>query len=255
MSHRSILLSTTFAVALVSLASVAPASAHGFGFGGFGGGGSFAFHSSAYGGFARAPMPMSSMGGRGPAAATVIMGTHLDPPRNTGTIAAPGNSRYPVGGDAGRVSNVNSVETGARLPKTGGSEGVPNVTGAPKIYGQGPTPDHGPNGSGVKNDGPTVNLAGSQEVGAKGPREVPGYGSVGNGPQLNLPGSVDRHGPDAANKAVSKMEDNGKQILDEAGKGGPNSVNLPTSPGAGVDVSDDTSGKKSGSGGSGSGSG
>lgn len=254
MSRRSILLSTTFAVALVSLASVAPASAHGFGFGGFGGGGSFAFHPSAYA--SRMPMPpMNTMGGRGPAAATVIMGPHLDPPRNPG-LATPGNSRYPVGGDAGRASNIGSVETGGRLPKSGGSEGVPNVTGAPRILGQGQTPDHGPGISNVPSNGPTINLPGSQGLGQKGPREVPGYGQVGNGPQVNLPGSVDRHAPDEAAKALAKAEDNGKQLLDDVGKGGPNSVNLPTSTGAGVDVSDDTNGKKpasSGSSGSGSG--
>lgn len=171
MSHRSILLSTTFAVALVSLASVAPASAHGFGFGGFGGGGSFAFHPSAYA--SRMPMPpMSTMGGRGsPAAANVIPG-HLDLPRNSG-IAAPGNSRYPVGGDVGRISNINNVETGGRLPKTGGSEGVPNVTGDPRILGQGQTPDHGPGISGIPSNGPTVNLPGTQGLGKKARKSCP----------------------------------------------------------------------------------
>jgi len=251
MSRRSILLATSFIVVLGSLTSVAPASAHGFGFGGFGGGGpSFAFR--AYGGFSRGPMPMNTMGGRGGPAAAGVIESHVDAPRNP-VIATPGNSRYPVGGDAGRTSNLNNVETGGRLPKTGGSAGVPNVTGDPRILGQGQTPDHGPGISGVPSNGPTVNLPGTQGLGQKGPRVVPGYEGIGNGPQVNVPGSIDRHAPDEAAKALSKAEDNGKQLLDEVGKGGPNSVNLPTSSGAGVDVSDDTNSKKSGSGGSGSG--
>lgn len=267
MSHRSILLSTTFAVALVSLASVAPASAHGFGFGGFSGGPPMSFR--AYGGsLSRGPMP--SMGGisessisRLPtgAASRINNGaSHIEPSRTpmpaASTISATGNARYPVGGETGRPSTISSVETGGRLPKTGGSEGVPNVTGNPRILGQGPTPDHGPGISNVPSNGPTVNLPGSQGLGQKGPRVVPGYEGIGNGPQVNLPGSVNRNAADEAAKALAKAEDNGKQLLDEVGKGGPNSVNLPTYPGAGVDVSDDTNGKKPASGGSsGSGSG
>lgn len=261
MSRRSILLATSFIVALGTLAAVAPASAHGFGFGGFGGGGpSFAFH--GYGGFSRGPM--TSMGGESrlihpPAMRPTYSGmnngpSHIEPSRTpmpAAGISAPVNSRYPLGGDAGRVSNVNSVETGGRLPKTGGSEGVPSVTGDPRIFGQGPTPNHGPGISNVPSNGPTVNLPGTQGLGQKGSQVVPGYEGIGNGPQVNVPGSVDRHTPNEAVKALTKAEDDGKQLLDAVGKGGPNSVNLPTSPGAGVDVSDDTNGKKSGSGGSG----
>jgi hypothetical protein len=111
-------------------------------------------------------------------------------------------------------------------------------------------PDHGPDSSGAKTDGPTINLPGAMRQ--KGPREVPGFGNALSGPQLNLPGSVDRHGPDDANKALAKMESKDKALLDDATKGGPNSLNLPTSPGDGIDVSDDTSGKKPSSGGGGS---
>jgi hypothetical protein len=111
-------------------------------------------------------------------------------------------------------------------------------------------PDHGPDSSGAKTDGPTINLPGAMRQ--KGPREVPGFDNALSGPQLNLSGSVDRHGPDDANKALAKMESKDKALLDDATKGGPNSLNLPTSPGAGIDVSDDTSGKKPSSGGGGS---
>jgi hypothetical protein len=172
-----------------------------------------------------------------------------------GIVSAPVTARYPVnrpsGTEVGLSSRINSAEGDGKLPKPGSTEGVPNVTGAPRIIGQGSSPEHGPGSSGVNSDGPTINLPGTQGLGQKGPREVPGFGDATSGPQVNLPGSIDRHGPDAANKAIAKMEGDDKQLLDAANQGGPNSENIPTSPGAGIAVSDDTSGKKSGSGGSG----
>jgi hypothetical protein len=171
-----------------------------------------------------------------------------------GIVSAHLTARYPAnqpsGTEVGLSPRINSAEGDGKLPKPGSTEGVPNVTGTPRIIGQGSFPEHGPGSSGVKNEGPTINLPGSQGLGQKGPRQVPGFGDATSGPQVNLPGSVDRHGPDAANKAIAKMQDGDKQLLDSANKGGPNSENIPTSPGAGIAVSDDTSGKK-GSGGSG----
>jgi hypothetical protein len=328
MSRRSILLATTFYVAIGSLAAVGPVSAHGFGFGGFGGGQAgpaLASRSLAYSNISRAPIQsmsnsMSNLGGTrfghtpsigGPAVGSNIVGSRIEPARipaaanapltNTSTpamtqsvrpaqlpptitssgigarqpvdtagtatapiqsrvsaagiVSAPVTARYPVnqpsGTEVGLSSRINSAEGDGKLPKPGSTEGVPNVTGAPRIIGQGSSPEHGPGSSGVTGEGPTINLPGTQGLGQKGPREVPGFGDATSGPQVNLPGTIDRHGPDAANKAISKMEGNDKQLLDAANQGGPNSENIPTSPGAGIAVSDDTSGKKSGSGGSG----
>jgi hypothetical protein len=280
MSRRSVLLATTFYIAIGSLAAVGPASAHGFG-----GVGSFAFRSPAVAYMAQAPIQsMGNYGGdrfghapsvgspasQSSGAVARLQTSHILPVANApvgngaaliqsrvsaaGIISSPVKARYPVnqpnGAELGLSSRTNSAEADGKLPKPGSSEGVPNVTGAPRIIGQGSSPEHGLGSSGVKNDGPTINLPGTQGLGQKGPREVPGLGDATNGPQINLPGSIDRHGPDAANKAISKMDSNDKQLLDAANKGGPNSVNLPTSPGAGIAVSDDTSGKKSGSGGS-----
>ena len=301
MSRRSILLATTFYVAIGSLTAIGPASAHSFG--GFGGGPdgvSGVSRMPAYHPIPLTPIQSTSNPGRanfghvpaigGPAAAGNIPGPRVEPARVPMTLSALANTsssalsarpaqlppaitssgiavhqtidaagivtapnRVGAAGivsrpaTSGLPSKINSTETEGKLPKPGGSEGVSNVTGAPKVVGQGPTPEHGPNSSGAKNDGPIINLPGAEEVGAKGPRQVPGYGSATSGPQLNLPGSVDRHGPDGANKALSKAESNDKQLLDEADRGGPNSVNTPTSPGTGVDVSDDTNGKKPGS--------
>lgn len=321
MSRRSILLATTFYVAIGSFATVGPASAHGFGPGGLSGGqggpAPSSFRSPGSSGFSNVGRtPMQSMGNsvggtkldHVPSIATSavqgnISGPRLEPNRipavtnatipysppppvrqlpqaptssgivarqpnaagivnapfasrlsAAGIVSAPGTARIPGNPVKGiepdgsaRLKDISAGEGGAKLQKPGSNPEVPNVAGDPKVPGHGP--DHGPDSS--KTDGPTINLPGT--MGQKGPREVPGVdtgkGGAGN---LNLPGSVDRHGPDDAEKALAKSEADAQQILDTANRGGPNSLNTPTSPGGGIAVSDDTSGKKPSSGGGGS---
>lgn len=272
MSRRSVLLATTFYIAIGSLVAAGPASAHGFGFGGFGGGASFAMRSPPVASIARAPIPsMGSYGGGRFGHAPSIAessgaGARLQPSRIPAIANAPlGNgpaaassirpAQVPpliAGNQINQIKNISAAEGRGKLPKSGTSNDVPNVAGEDVlVMGQGQAGGI-PKVPGVKiPDGPAVNLPGSQ-FGQKGPREVPGFGNgTGGAASLNLPGAVDRHGPDDAGKKLGELEKPDQQLLDNATKGGPNSVNIPTAPGAGIAVSDDTSAKKSGSGGTG----
>lgn len=219
MSRRSILLTTTFHIAIGWLAAAGPASAHGFGFGGLGGGQSSPSSASrppAYGNVSRAPIQsmsnsMNIPGGTrfghmpstgGPAAGSNIVSSPIGPARipaasnapltntstqalpqsvrpaqlsptvtssgigvrqpvdaagiataplqgrvnATGILSVPVTARYPVnqpgGTEPGLPSRIISAEGDGKLPKPGNTEGVPNVTGAPRIIGQAPSADH-----------------------------------------------------------------------------------------------------------------
>jgi len=269
MSRRSVLLATTFYIAIGSLAAVGPASAHGFGFGGFGGGGSFAFRSPSVAYIARAPIqPMSNYDrgrfghapsmsspaaesagarlqpsriptvanspiGNSPAATPIMRPAQLPP-----TITSSGNGIQrpsidaagivrPNDSIANQIKDISAAEGRGKLPKSGVNNSVPNVAGPDAtIMGQGQTgTGNGPTVPGVKvPNGPTINLPGTQ-FGQKGPPEVPGFGGATNGPQVNLPGMIDRHGPDDANKKLAELEKSDQQLLNNATKGGVNSLN------------------------------
>ncbi|WP_237889991.1 MULTISPECIES: hypothetical protein [Bradyrhizobium] len=120
----------------------------------------------------------------------------------------------------------NAEELRGRLPRPGTTNNVPNVAGADGLvvgqYQSGGIPKV----PGVKNpDGPDVNLPGSQ-FNQHGPREVPGFGDgTGGAGHLNVPGSMDQHGVDDANKKLSELEKADQQLLNQATKGGVNSLN------------------------------
>jgi len=125
------------------------------------------------------------------------------------------------------ISRIKDAEeVSGRLPKPGTTNNVPNVAGADGlIVGQNQSGGI-PKVPGVKNpDGPDVNLPGSQ-FNQHGPRQVPGFGDgTGGAGHLNVPGSVDQHGVDDANKKLSELEKADQQLLNQATKGGVNSLN------------------------------
>lgn len=262
MSRRSALLATTFYIAIGSLAAVGPASARGYGTGGFEGGQTSTASASrtpAQSNIARAPIQsMSNLGGArfghspsigAPATENRVAGARMQPLRipavanaplgntpaaaqfvrpaqlpQTITSSAIGAPRRSVDA-AGIVRLSDSVPTQIRdtgegrgkLPNPGSTNGVPNVAGPDQnIYGPG-WPTHGPKSS----DGPTINLPGT--IGQKGPG-IPGVGGS-TGVRLNLPGSTDPNRVSDGNKKLSEMENSGKALLNQATKGGPNSLN------------------------------
>ena len=153
---------------------------------------------------------------------------------NPQTTASPGSGiQRPFIDAAGIVRPNDSIarikdaeELRGKLPKPGATNNVPNVAGADELVaGQGQSGGI-PKVPGVTNpDGPTVNLPGSQ-FGQHGPREVPGFGDgKGGAGHLNVPGSMDQHGVDDANKKLSELEKADQQLLNQATKGGVNSLN------------------------------
>lgn len=294
MSRRSILLATTFYIAIGSLVAVGPALAHSFG--GFGGGqtgNGFAGRSPSYSNFARVPIQssagnvggtsMNNMGsarfGHPPsvsAPAADAAGARLQPSRLPATANAPLTNMpaarqavrpvqlpqtitssgldaprhvdaagivRPIGSVATQIQN--SAEGRGKLQKPGSNAEVPDVTGpARTVFGKGSSDNgHGLGGAGVNiPDGPNINLPGS--VRQKGPPAVPGTGDgMAGASHLNLPGSVDQHNVGDASKKLSEAEVAGKDLLNQASKGGLGALNLPSSAGAGVAVSDDENGK------------
>jgi hypothetical protein len=126
MSRRSILLATTFYVALGSFAVVGPASAHGFGVGGFGGGHSGPAlssirspSSSGFSGIGRTPI--QSMGNFGGS-------TKLDHVPSIGTPAPQGNIAPP----SPALISLSLADASGSMPLTG-LPGILAVTGAATI--------------------------------------------------------------------------------------------------------------------------
>ncbi|QOZ43797.1 hypothetical protein XH89_10115 [Bradyrhizobium sp. CCBAU 53340] len=117
-------------------------------------------------------------------------------------------------------------ELRGKLPKPGTTNNVPNVAGADVlVVGQNQSGGI-PKVPGVTNPGgPTVNLPGSQ-FNQHGPREVPGFGDgTGGAGHLNVPGSTEQHSADEATKKLSELEKADQQLLNQAAKGGVNSLN------------------------------
>jgi hypothetical protein len=144
-----------------------------------------------------------------------------------------------------KAAEVNSANQPSR---------VPDVSGATKtVTGE---------GNGHDNAGMVIPGIGKATGGAAGldtpgsvpqerSKDVPGFDVSNTGANgLNLPGSTPSSHVDDASKLTGKMNQDAKGIVDQAGKGGVNGLNVPTSASADVTSSDDTgskSGNKSGS--------
>ncbi len=274
MSRRSVLLATTIYFAIGSLASVGPASAHGFGFGGFGGGSAPAPRAPASASISRAPVQsMGNFGGgrfghapsigtpstesagvrmqpsRIPAAANAAVGNtpaaaqFVRPGQSpqTNISSAIGAPRQvdaagivrPSGSVAAQIRDIGDGR--GKLQRPGSTNDVPNVAGPDTtVFGQGSS--HGPKSSDLNGTGgPGTNLPGSMRQ--KGPGSVSGGGD--GVLHLNVPGSTAGNSVADANKKFSEWENAGKDLLNQATQGGPNSLNIPGSAGAGVAASDD----------------
>ncbi len=172
-------------------------------------------------------------------------------PGTTGIVPSPLEARNAASQQSGvgvglpaRISEIAAAEGRGKLQKPGSDNNVPDTVGNPGVPGHGTANEHGPNVDGINDaNGPTINLPGTV-FGQKGPRAVPGFDTAtGGASKVNLPGSVDPHGPDAANAAIAKMENAGLQLLGSVAKGGPGSQNIPTSSGPEVTAADDDNGK------------
>ena len=182
----------------------------------------------------RMPAVANAPLGNSPAAVPVVRPAQLPQ-----TIPSSGNSIQRPSIDAAgivrpndsttnRINNISAAEGRGKLPKPGSSGEVPDVTGADAtVIGLGhPDNGHGPSIAGVKvPDGPDINLPGTPAA-QKGPRQIPGYGDgMGGAGHLNTPGSMEQHGANDASKKLSELEKPDQQLLDQATKGGVNSLN------------------------------
>jgi hypothetical protein len=163
MSRRSILLATTFYVALGSFAVVGPASAHGFGVGGFGGGHSGPAlssirspSSSGFSGIGRTPI--QSMGNFGGS-------TKLDHVPSIATPAPQGN----ISGPRLEPNRISAV-TNATIPNSP----PPSVRQLPQAPTSSGIVARQPDAAGIVNAPITSRLSAAGIVSAPGTARIPG---------------------------------------------------------------------------------